>query len=129
MTVHRPVLASILVSLLAAPHAAAAPLCRPDLTIKEVTFTPIHDLHRTWSARIAVDASRCATASGRFAVDFVRFKETAPDIHFTEQFRWTPGEIEVASDFAADEAVADYTITAAACPCREAPMRSSTAGD
>ena len=70
------------------------------------------------SVRIAVDAARCATDAGRFAVDFVRFKETAPDMHFTEQFTWTPGEIEIVSDFAADEAVADYTIVAAACPCR-----------
>jgi hypothetical protein len=127
MKAHRSMLVGVIV--FAASHAAAAPLCRPELTIKEVAFSPIHDLHRTWSARIAVDASRCATVSGRFAVDFVRFKETAPDMRFTEQFGWTPGVIEVASDFSADEAVADYTITAATCPCREAGTRSSKAGE
>jgi hypothetical protein len=118
MTTRRSLLSAVIASLLAASPAIGAPLCKPEFTIKDVTFFPIRNQHRTWSARIAVDAARCATDAGRFAVDFVRFKETAPDMRFTEQFTWTPGVIEIVSDFAADEAVADYMIVAATCPCR-----------
>ena len=89
MNTYRSMLPAAIVSLLAASHAAGAPLCKPELTVKDVTFSPIHNLQRTWTARIAVDAARCATESGRFQVNFVRLKETAPDMDFTEQFSWT----------------------------------------
>jgi len=99
MKAHQAVLPAIIVSLLAVSHAAGAPVCKPELTVKDVTFSPIHNLQRTWTARIAVDAARCATESGHFQVKFVRLKETAPDIDFAEQFSWTAGEIEVATDY------------------------------
>jgi hypothetical protein len=118
MKANQFVLSAVVVTLLAATHAAGAPLCKPQLAIKEVMFSPMHQGQRTWTAQIDVDASPCATASGRFAVNFVRLKEIGPDLLFTEQFTWTPGAIKASTDFAADEAVADYTITAAACPCR-----------
>jgi len=129
MKMLQSVLPAVIVSLLAATHAAGAPLCKPELTIKDVTFSPIHNLQRTWTARIAVDAARCATESGRFQVNFVRLKEIAPDMDFNEQFSWTAGEIEVATDFSADEAVLYYTIAAAACPCREIRAQSLKTGE
>src|SRR5262249_28739855 len=114
MTIRRFVLPA---AVLAASPAAAAPLCKPELTTTDIMFSQVHHSQRIWSARITVDASRCATDHGRFAIDFVRLKETGLDLRFTEQFTWMPGMVEVATDFAADEAVGDYAITAAACPC------------
>ena len=118
MNAHQSILPAVIITLLTVPHAAAAPLCKPQLVINEVTFSPMHQQQRTWTARITVDASPCATASGRFQVNFVRLKEIGPDLLFTEQFTWTPGTIEASTEFAADEAVADYVIAAAPCPCR-----------
>ncbi len=85
-----------------APRAAGEPMCKPAFAVREVKFSAIELDQRTWTARIAVDAARCATASGRFDIRFVRLKEDAPDESFREQFRWTPGEVEVSTLFAAD---------------------------
>lgn len=104
--------------LLAATHAIGAPLCAPQLAVKDIMFSQMHRSQRIWTARIAVDASRCAAPYGRFNIDFVRLKETGPDVRFTEQYTWTPGVIEVSTDFAIDEAVLTYAISADACPCR-----------
>jgi hypothetical protein len=98
--------------------ARSEPICKPLLTVQNVAFSPMHQWRRTWTARIAVDASRCVTAAGRFSIDFVRLKEDAPDLRFREQFAWTPGQIEATTMFAADEAVLDYSVEVAACPCR-----------
>ena len=100
-------------------YAAGAPQCKPVLTVKGITFSDMHQWRRTWIAHIAVDAARCAVTSGRFDIDFTRLKEDAPDLRFGEPFTWTPGEIDAATSFAADEAVLDYSIRAAPCPCRE----------
>jgi hypothetical protein len=105
--------------LASAMPAVGDPLCKPVLTVDGITFSNIHQWRRTWTAHIAVDASRCATMSGTFTVDFVRLKEDAPDLPFTEHFAWAPGEIQATAIFAADEAVLDYSIAAAACPCRK----------
>jgi len=103
-----------------ATQSDGASLCRPLLTVKAVGFSEISPAQRQWTAKFAVDASRCAVASGRFAIDFVRIKEAAPDLRFTEQFTWQPGELDVSTGFAADEAVLDYSIgDVAPCPCRE----------
>jgi hypothetical protein len=101
-------------------HSLAAPLCKPALAVKEYQFAEPRPSQRVWTARIAVDASRCATASGPFNVDFVRIKENAPDLAFTQQFTWKSGQTEVSTDFALDEFVLDFSIgNVAACPCRE----------
>ena len=95
-------------------------VCKPTLTFKEVRFSEIRAQQRTWTALLAVDSSRCATAFGRFSIDFTRLKETAPDLLFTEQFAWSPGQVEVSLNFWADEAVLDYSIGAIApCSCRD----------
>ena len=95
--------------------------CKPVLTFKEVRFSEIRAQQRTWTALLAVDASRCATTFGRFSINFTRLKETAPDLPFTEQFAWSPGQVEVSLSFWADEAVLDYSIGAIApCACAAA---------
>ena len=77
-------------------------------------------LERKWTAVLSVDASRCATASGRFGIMFSRMKENAPETDFVEQFTWKPGSMEVSVDFWADEAVEGYWLNnVAACPCRD----------
>jgi hypothetical protein len=95
--------------------------CQPTLTFKEVRFSEIRAQQRTWTAVIAVDASRCATTFGRFSINFTRLKETAPDLLFTEQLAWHPGRVEVSLNFWADEAVLDYSIgQVAPCACAAA---------
>ena len=87
--------------------------CRPALAVKEVQFSPMQPptLKRTWSAVVSVDASRCAAnSSGTFEIVFTRLKETAPELDFREQFAWLPPAVNIAVDFAADEAVQRYRI-------------------
>jgi len=117
----RPIaaLAGILVLCGPAPALGAA-LCKPSLAVTEYQFAPVRSSQRRWTARIAVDASPCATASGPFGVEFVRIKENAPDLRFAERFTWRPGQVEASTDFAADEYVLDFAIgDVAPCPCRE----------
>ncbi len=108
-----------IVVLFAATPSIGAPLCKPTLTVTAVRFSGMAPAHRLWTAELAADTSRCAAASGPFAINFVRLKEDAPDMRFTEQFTWKPGRFEVSADFAADEAVLDYAIEVGSCPCRE----------
>jgi hypothetical protein len=107
--------------------------CKPLLTIKDVRFSEVQSLRRTWSkvplslrvwmATLLVDASRCATSSGRFEIDFVGLGETGPYFQFTEQFTWNPGQTEVSVDMSADEAILDYRVGfIAPCVCREMPF-------
>ena len=111
-------LAATLVCLGAMP-AVAGPLCRPALAVNEVRFSDTQQSQRVWTARVDVDASRCAARSGRFEVEFTRVKETGPDVTFSEAFSWRPGKIEVSTVFWEDEAVADYAIAyVAPCGCR-----------
>src|SRR5262249_59471051 len=100
--------AAIVVGL-AATQSLAAPLCTPDLAITRADLSDMRASQRIWTARIAVDASSCATTSGRFFIRFVRLKEVGPDLPFVEAFTWRPGVIEVSSVFAADEAVLQYS--------------------
>jgi hypothetical protein len=102
--------------------ARAAPVCKPVLAFKDVRFSPTQPetMERTWSATLSVDASRCATTSGRFEILFSRLKENAPEADFTERFAWKPGSVEVSVSFWADEAVEAYWLhNVAACPCRD----------
>ncbi len=66
-----------------------------------------------------VDASRCATVTGLFALGFVRLAENGPDLEFAEPFFWQPEQTKVRVEFWADEAVHKYWISdVATCPCR-----------
>jgi hypothetical protein len=112
-------LAATLVFLGAMP-AVAGPLCRPALTVNEVRFSDIQQSQRVWTARVDVDASRCAAKSGRFDIAFTRLKEIGPDLTFSEKFTWSTGQVEVSTVFWEDEGVLDYTIAyVAPCECRQ----------
>lgn len=115
---HLGALLAGLIAICGATQALGQSACKPVLTVKEARFSEVRRLQRTWTARLDVDASRCATRSGRFDIHFIRLKETAPDLPFTERFTWGPGEIEVSVNFWADEAVLAYSIgDIAPCPC------------
>jgi hypothetical protein len=98
------------IALLGATHTGAETVCRPTVTFEQVRFSQTLEQRRHWTAVLAVDASSCATASGRFYVNFVRLKEMAPDVLFSEEFTWKPGRIEISVEFWLDEAVLDYWI-------------------
>jgi len=99
--------------------AAAEPVCKPVLMVKDVGFSEMINLKRFWTATVDVDASRCATSSGLFALAFVRLAENAPDLEFAEPLFWQPGQTRVRVEFWADEAVHKYWVSdVAACPCR-----------
>jgi hypothetical protein len=110
------------IGLIGVTQAAGQRTCRPALSFKEVRFSEMQPpkMERKWTAVLSVDASRCATASGRFGIVFSRLKETGPEIDFQEQFTWKPASVEVSIDFAADEAVEGYWLNdIAPCVCRD----------
>jgi hypothetical protein len=110
------------IGLVGAAQAAGQPACRPVLAIKQARFSEMKPptLERTWTAVLAVDASRCATTSGRFEIVFSRAKEIGIDLEFREQFMWRPDAAEASVDFWADETVEKYWLgNVAACPCRD----------
>jgi hypothetical protein len=114
--------AVLLITLAFTTVAQAGPTCTPSLTFEDVRFSPMRPptLERTWTARVSVDASRCAAMSGPFTILFSRLKENAPELDFEEQFTWKPGLIEVAVGFSADEAVERYWLNPVpSCACRE----------
>ena len=111
-----------LFALAGAVQATAAPVCKPDLAFSQVNFSPINyeTMERRWSARLSVDASRCATTSGRFEILFLLMSETAPDNDLTRTFTWAPGRIDVVVDVRANEWMGGYWFRGiASCPCRE----------
>jgi hypothetical protein len=99
-------------------------ICRPQLSFKEARLSEAPNRQRTWRAVLGVDASACTASFGRFDISFVREKENAPDLEFSEQFTWQTaqsraGQIEVAIDLWMDEAVLEYSIGyVAPCGCR-----------
>jgi hypothetical protein len=110
------------IGLVSVTQSVAQQMCRPALAFKEVRFSKMQPptLERKWTAVLSIDASRCATTSGRFGIVFSRLKENGLDIDFQEQFVWKPDLVEVSVDFWADEAVAEYRLSnIAACPCRD----------
>ncbi|MBX9774708.1 MAG: hypothetical protein K2Y71_09865 [Xanthobacteraceae bacterium] len=117
----------LLACLFAVPAvpALATITCKPLLTIKnvrELRASTMPPQPWTWRATIVADASYCATQSGWFEVDAIRIKEYAPDVQFTEKYRWTAGQFDVSIELTADEAINDYRIGfIAPCVCREMP--------
>jgi hypothetical protein len=95
--------------------------CRPVLAFKDVQFSQMQPptMGRKWTARVSVDASRCATTSGRFTIGFSRLKKSAPEVDFREQFTWQPASTTVSVEFWADEAAESYWLdNVAQCTCR-----------
>jgi hypothetical protein len=110
------------IGLVSVAQSVAKQICRPALAFKEVRFSKMRPptMERKWTAVLSVDASRCATTSGRFGIVFSRLKENGLDIDFQEQFVWTPDLVEVSVDFSADEAVEGYWLNdVAPCTCRD----------
>ena len=115
-------LATCIIAFIGVAQAAGGPICKPTLVVKDVQFSPMQPptLERKWTAVLSVDASLCATTSGRFEIVFSRLKENGVEIEFREQFMWRPDSVEVTVDFWADEAVEGYWLdNGAACPCRD----------
>jgi hypothetical protein len=103
-------------------QAVGQQTCEPALAFKAVQFSGMQPptLERRWTAIVSVDASRCTTTTGYFAIGFSRFKEIGPEIEFREQFIWSSPSVKVGVDSWADEAVANYWIDSVqACPCAE----------
>ena len=112
-------LAATLLVFAQGAQAAAQPACKPALTIREASFSQPINLKRYWTAVVDVDASRCTTATGLFALGFVRLAENGPDLEFAKPFFWQPKQTKIKVEFWVDEAVHKYWISdVAACPCR-----------
>jgi hypothetical protein len=112
-----------IVGLVSVTQAVGQQACRPTLVVKEIQFSEMQPptLKRTWTAVVSVDASRCAAnSSGNFEIVFTRLKEIGPELDFSERFAWQPPAVNVAVDFAADEAVQRYRIdNTTPCACRD----------
>jgi hypothetical protein len=101
------------------PQVAAAQLCKPLLSLRDVRISEAREMHRTWTGVVMADASPCSTTSGQFDVEFTRLKEIAPDLQFTERFTWVSGQSELSLDFWWDEWLENSRIISIApCPCR-----------
>ncbi len=100
--------------------AESQPLCKPAILSKSARSSEVLNQEHRWTAVFAVDASRCATNSGTFDIDFVREKEYGPDLTFKQRFIWRPGQTEIAMDLWWDERIRDYRVgEITACPCRD----------
>ena len=112
------------VLLLSVAQAAPTVACKPLLSTRDVRTareSPI--LPYEWKVTVFADARHCATHSGTFEIDFIRIKEYAPDLQFTEKFRWKDGQFDVSLELAGDEAVLEHRIGfVAPCVCRDIPF-------
>jgi len=97
------------------------PACRPKLTVTNVKFSemipPI--LERKWTAIVSVDASRCQPSSGGyFDIVITRLRENGPDLEFQERYAWQQPSVEIAVNFAANEAVQHFRVeNISSCVC------------
>ena len=96
-------------------------LCHPKLAVTDVQFSEMipPTLERKWTAIVSVDISKClADSSGYFDIVFTRLSENAPDLEFSERFAWRPPSIDVAVNFAANEAVQHFRVgNVTSCTC------------
>jgi hypothetical protein len=116
---HCAILLAGTAALFSATQTNGETLCRPTLTFEQARLAETRGLQRRWSAVVTVDASECATTSGRFFVNVVRLKEMTPDLLFSEEFTWNRGRIEISVELWLDEAVLNYWIGyVPMCPCR-----------
>jgi hypothetical protein len=110
-----------IIGLVGVTQTVGQQACRPALVVKEVQFTEMQPptRKRTWTAVVSVDASRCASnSSGSFEIVFTRLKENGPELDFRERFAWQSPAVNVAVDFAADEAVQRYRVdNVSPCAC------------
>jgi len=110
----------------AVTSALAAITCKPILSIRNVREIRAAEMSIKpwiWKATIVVDNAFCATAAGAFEIDFVRIKEYSADVQFTERYKWTAGQFDIAMELTADEAIQDYRIGfIGPCVCRALPF-------
>jgi hypothetical protein len=103
--------------------------CKPLLSVKSVqevrpSSTPAAPWR--WQATVIANAGYCATQSGNFEIDFVRLKESSPDVQFTEQLRWRSNQFVVSMELTADEAIREFRIGfVPPCVCRDIDKLSS----
>jgi hypothetical protein len=113
-------LATVLGIVAEPPVPQCAVACKPIITVKSAEVSGVEDMRRVWTALLSVSDVHCATTSGRFEIDFIREKENAPDLQFTQQFEWKPGSISVSVELWWDEYVQDFRIGfIAPCVCRD----------
>jgi uncharacterized protein YjiS (DUF1127 family) len=102
-----------------AGQAVSQEICKPSLSPKASGHSDVVSFQRRWTGVFAVDASRCSAAAGPFEIEFVRLKDSGPDLPFKERFTWRPDQVEVSLDLSWDEWVNAYRISdVAPCPCR-----------
>lgn len=121
MCLPRATVAQIVILLaFGATQGASRPVCKPVVSATQARSSDAVNQQRRWTAVLAVDASRCASSAGTFDIDFVREKETGPDLAFTQRFIWRPGPTEIALDLWWDESIRAYQVgDVTACPCRD----------
>ena len=106
--------------------ALAAITCKPILSVRNIREIRASDMPIQpwiWKATIVADDTYCGTATGAFEIDFMRIKEYAPDVQFTEKYRWTAGQFDIMIELAADESIHAYRIGfIAPCVCRALPF-------
>jgi hypothetical protein len=120
---HRSTSRLLLAGMLGAAGAtpsASQPVCRPGLAIERSAHFDMVEQQRRWTGVVGVDAARCASPAGAFAIEFIRHKENAPVVAFTEHFTWRPGQTEVTVELWRDEWIeANRILDIAPCRCRE----------
>jgi len=116
--------------LVDAANVVAEIACKPLLSFRNVreirsAGTPVAPW--IWQASIVADTSFCATRSGSFEIDFIRIKEYAADLQFTERLRWNAGQFDVSFELVADESILAFRLGfIAPCVCREFPIANSS---
>jgi hypothetical protein len=117
-----PALIAVPFILMCATQSWSQPICRPTLALAEAHYAPMKlpRLERTWTVGFTVDASRGATDSGSFSMQFTLWKENAPDTEFVETFQCKPDLNAISKEFWVDEAVGAYRVSEThPCPCRK----------
>ncbi len=122
----RLALGLLLAAVLPVMPGLAAITCKPLLTVKNVRESRPDRMSQpwVWTATVVANGKFCATSSGAFEIDFIRIKEYAPDMQFTQKYTWTSGQFDLSMELAVDEAIHDYRIGfISPCVCRELPYK------
>lgn len=101
------------------PTIAGDTPCRPIIAIESHSLAPPFNLRRTWSAKVKLDAARCAVGRGLFSLRLLRTAENAPDLEFYVPMFWEVGQDRLSVEMWIDEAILAADIDQVAeCPCR-----------
>jgi hypothetical protein len=111
---------SLFLAVLSVTQAFGQQLCDPTISFLSVHYPNRQQpkMDQTWAAVLSVDASRCATTSGRFAILFTQSREIGLSTKFREAFTWKPGSVEISREFWAEDEITDYKLVEIeTCPC------------